>query len=51
MKEKPYQQSLFAEQAMEEALKNIREYIDKSIEKDKVKVIKMKQFQIKSYVA
>jgi hypothetical protein len=47
---KPYQPSLFTEQAMEEALKNIREYIDKSIEKDKVRTIRMKPFQIKDNV-
>jgi hypothetical protein len=47
---KYYQPSLFAEAAMEEALENIREYIDKSIEKDKVKIIRMKPFQIKDNV-
>ena len=37
-----HQLSIFTEQARNEALKSIYDHIEKSIERDRVKVIKMK---------
>lgn len=38
----PYQPSLFTQQSRDEALKNIYAYIARSIEKDRVKIVKLK---------
>ena len=39
----PHQLSIFTEQARNEALKSIYAYIEQSIEKDRVKVVTIKQ--------
>jgi len=41
----PYQPSLFTQQSRDEALKSIYAYIEKSIEKDRVRVVKMKRYE------